>query len=209
MTPFFCTASEASLQLDRRAQRKSLRAARAALGVLGRRQASQRIAATIARTVWLAGGRRIALYLALPEEIDTAPLLELALRRRCAVFLPQVLDYRRRRMAFVAPGRRLRRNRHGIIEFPGGTRAAPWTLQRVFLPLVGFDAHGTRLGMGAGFYDRALAFRRRRGHWRGPWLVGIAHSCQEVPLLERLPTDIPLDAIVTERGIRVFRGAFP
>jgi 5-formyltetrahydrofolate cyclo-ligase len=111
-------------------------------------------------------------------------------------------------MVFVPPGPRLRINRYGIAEFDSSQRAAPWSMQYVFLPLVGFDARGNRLGMGAGFYDRALAFRRQRRHWRGPRLIGIAHSCQEAPSIEPLATDIPLDAVVTERGIRVFRGDF-
>ncbi len=141
--------------------------------------------------------------------MDTAPLLALALGRRCAVFLPRILDYRHRRMAFVPPGPRQQLNRYGIAEFTGNHRNAPWTMQIVFLPLVGFDTRGNRLGMGAGFYDRALAFRRRRRHWRGPLLVGIAHSSQQTPLIEPLATDIPLDAVVTERGIHVFRGDSP
>jgi 5-formyltetrahydrofolate cyclo-ligase len=79
-------------------------------------------------------------------------------------------------------------------------------LQLIFVPLVGFDVRGNRLGMGAGYYDRALAFRRRREHWDGPRLIGIAHSCQQVDAIDPTPTDIPLDAVVTERDIHVFRG---
>ncbi|NCW22274.1 MAG: 5-formyltetrahydrofolate cyclo-ligase, partial [Gammaproteobacteria bacterium] len=33
-----------------------------------------------------------------------------------------------------------------------------------------------------------------------------AHSCQQTSVIETLPTDVPLDAIVTERGIGFFRG---
>ena len=35
--------------------------------------------------------------------------------------------------------------------------------------------------MASGFYDRTLAFRRLRQHWRGPRLVGLAYSFQVVP----------------------------
>jgi 5-formyltetrahydrofolate cyclo-ligase len=193
---------------DRRSLRKALRAARASIPAPLRIRAAKRIAALVARTGWLSPHRRVALYAALPNEIDTAPLLALANHRRCAIFMPRIVDHRRSRMVFVPPGPRLRINRYGIAEFDSSQRAAPWSMQYVFLPLVGFDARGNRLGMGAGFYDRALAFRRQRRHWRGPRLIGIAHSCQEAPSIEPLATDIPLDAVVTERGIRVFRGDF-
>ena len=71
---------------------------------------------------------------------------------------------------------------------------------------VQIDAQGHRLGSGAGYYDRALSFRRRRHGWRGPKLIGIAYECQRVAALAARPTDIPLDAVITERGIEFFIG---
>ena len=104
----------------------------------------------------------------------------------------------------LAVGAPLRTNRYGIAE-PTGTdhRDARWC-DLVLLPLVAFDACGHRLGTGGGYYDRALAFRRLRQSWPGPRLVGLAHSAQELPTISPNPTDVALDAIVTERGIRIF-----
>ena len=65
----------------------------------------------------------------------------------------------------------------------------------IFMPLVGFDSQGNRLGMGGGFYDRTLA-SVREAHTR-PALVGIAHDCQHVDRLPVQSWDVPLDAIVT------------
>src|SRR5690606_28904822 len=94
-----------------------------------------------------------------------------------------------------------RSNRFGIPE-PHGARTlgARW-LDLVFTPLVAFDAHGMRLGMGAGFYDRAFAFRRWRTVWRGPRLVGLAYSFQQAARIEAAPHDVLLDAVVTENGV--------
>ena len=76
-------------------------------------------------------------------------------------------------------------NHLGIVE-PKGTKpiAARW-LDLVLLPLVGFDAHGMRLGMGGGYYDRTFAYRNRHTRWRGPRLVGVAYSFQQVPSIGR------------------------
>ncbi len=76
---------------------------------------------------------------------------------------------------------------------------ARW-LDLVFLPLVGFDARGMRLGMGGGYYDRAFAFRRVRRVWKKPLLIGFAYDLQRVPHLESAPHDVLLDAVVTEKG---------
>jgi 5-formyltetrahydrofolate cyclo-ligase len=194
---------------DRRALRKALRAARAAIPPRQRRAAAAQIARWIAGTHWLVPDRRIGLYAALGDELDTAPLLELISRRRCLPYFPRLESLRARRMTFSPIGPHHRRNRYGIVEPATAERETAAFLEIIFLPLVGFDSQGNRLGMGAGFYDRALAFRRRRRHWRGPLLVGLAYAHQEVAAIKAAPTDVALDAVVTEQGIRFFRGAQP
>jgi 5-formyltetrahydrofolate cyclo-ligase len=64
----------------------------------------------------------------------------------------------------------------------------------IILPMVAFDRTGTRLGHGAGFYDRALAAIAPR-----PPLLGLAFSVQEVDRIPHEAHDIRLDWIVTER----------
>jgi 5-formyltetrahydrofolate cyclo-ligase len=67
------------------------------------------------------------------------------------------------------------------------------------VPLVGFDAALNRLGYGGGFYDRTLARLRSAGQAEA---IGYAFSAQELPALPVEPTDQPLDALVTETGMR-------
>ncbi|OAJ60758.1 5-formyltetrahydrofolate cyclo-ligase [Paraburkholderia ginsengiterrae] len=68
----------------------------------------------------------------------------------------------------------------------------------LFVPCVGFDAEGYRLGYGGGYYDRTLAA------WpdsSGPVTVGIAYEACRTPALQREAHDIALDLIVTEAGL--------
>ena len=69
----------------------------------------------------------------------------------------------------------------------------------VFLPLVGFDRSGNRIGMGGGFYDRTLANSTLQN--RHPLLVGLAHSCQQMDPIEHQTWDIPLQKIATDQEI--------
>jgi 5-formyltetrahydrofolate cyclo-ligase len=46
------------------------------------------------------------------------------------------------------------------------------------MPLVGFDEQKNRLGMGGGFYDRTLAFKKHQKHTH-PKLIGLK---QELPV---------------------------
>ena len=162
--------------------------------------ASRRVAANVDHIFRLRAGQRIALYAAMPEELDASPLIELALARGCEIYLPRI-DRHTGCIHFVASEGTTRPNHLGIDE-PVGRRTigARW-LDLVFLPLVGFDAHGLRLGMGGGYYDRTFAFLNLRNAWRAPRLIGIAYQLQHVALIEAEPHDVRLDAVVTEVGL--------
>jgi 5-formyltetrahydrofolate cyclo-ligase len=188
------------MNVARRELRATLRARRRAVPTLERARAAALVARHADHVFHLRAGQRIALYASLREELDTAPLIELASRRGCRLYLPRI-ERRSGRMRFVALGERRRFNHLGIAE-PEGLEVlgARW-FDLVFLPLVGFDAHGMRLGMGGGFYDRTFAFRRTRRVWRGPKLIGIAYELQRVPRIESAPHDVLLDAVITEKGV--------
>jgi 5-formyltetrahydrofolate cyclo-ligase len=186
----------------RKALRASLRAKRRAVAPEQRAKAARLVARNVDRAFRLRPGLRVAIYASFREELDSGPLLKLARRRGCRIFLPRI-DTRTVSMKFVEAlaGARETMNHLGIVE-PHGTRAigARW-LDLVLLPLVGFDTHGMRLGMGGGYYDRTFAFKNRHTAWRGPRLVGVAYSFQQVPSIGREWHDVPLDAVVTEAGV--------
>jgi 5-formyltetrahydrofolate cyclo-ligase len=182
-----------------------LKEQRRALPADSRARAARAVARLISRTSWLARGKRIGLYASLPQELGTAPLLALARERGCRIFLPRIVSLRAGRMEFVPLddpiGARGRRHALGMHE-PWSTDYFPARfLDTIFVPSVGLDPRGARLGHGAGFYDRALAFRRVRTSWRGPRLVGVAYSFQLVPRIPVAPTDVFMDVLVTDKGI--------
>ena len=167
-----------------------------------RRRAEQRILQHLACSGLLTPGRSIALYVSVASEVSTDALLELARARGCRLYLPRISDYRHHTLQFAAFSHRMSVNRHGIPEPPPhAARMDPRHLATLFVPLLGFDARGGRLGSGAGYYDRALAqLATRPRAWRTR-LVGLAFACQQVTSLPILPHDVPLDAVCTELGL--------
>jgi 5-formyltetrahydrofolate cyclo-ligase len=193
---------DATSPLDRKALRKLLRAKRRGVSERERARAAQLVARNADRYLRLRSGWRIAVYAALPSELDTQPLIDLAGGRGCEIYVPRIDRHTLgHKMRFAELTGRQRPNRLGIDE-PEGSRmiGARW-LDVVFLPLVGFDACGVRLGMGGGFYDRAFAFRRWRTAWHAPHLVGLAYAFQQVESLIAADHDVRLDAVVTEERI--------
>lgn len=86
-------------------------------------------------------------------------------------------------------------NHHGIPEPRADAKIV--TPDAVLVPLLAFDAHGHRLGYGGGYYDRTLNATRA-------FTIGIAYAGQEVRELPREAHDRPLDAVITENGVRRF-----
>jgi 5-formyltetrahydrofolate cyclo-ligase len=185
--------------------RRDLKQQRRALSAGARARAALDVARMIAGTSWVTRGKRIGLYASLPHELGTAPLIALAKQRGCEIFLPRIVNFRAHRMEFVplddGKGAGGRLHALGMHE-PWSTEYFPARfLDTIFVPSVGLDARGARLGHGAGFYDRALAFRRVRTHWRGPRLVGLAYSFQVVAHIPVEPTDVFMDVLATDKGI--------
>ncbi len=190
-----------ALSAARRPLRAALDARRRLVTAPERAAAARLLALNVDRALHLAAGQRIALYAALPHELDTAPLIALAGKRGCRIYLPRIDRARRARgMRFVEMRGPMRMNRLGIAEPEGdATWSARW-LDIVFLPLTGFDRGGVRLGSGGGFYDRAFAFRRWRRFWHAPRLIGLGYAFQELPRLEAAAHDVLMDAVVTDKG---------
>jgi len=194
-----------------RATRRRLRELRLALGPAERAAAERAIRATLVRLGVFRRGTHVALYLPMRGEVDVRPCLEVARRHGSHLYVPRVVSRRRRQMLF-APWNEdgaHRTNAFGILEPGSAAGARPVIgLDVVVLPLVGFDSSGNRLGMGAGFYDRALRRRLDRSTtWRRPRLIGVAYACQQLPVIPASPWDVPLDLVVTERGVIVPRRA--
>jgi 5-formyltetrahydrofolate cyclo-ligase len=140
--------------------------------------------------------RRVAIYLPANAELDTGPLAGHCREQDKALYLPVIRDDDSLEFALWRENARLVNNRFGIAE-PGrhAPRLVAGDIDIIFLPLVGWDKTGNRLGMGGGFYDRTLA------GIAGPIKVGLAYNCQRADRIPADPWDITLDFVVTEDAL--------
>lgn len=142
----------------------------------------------------IAVGDTVAVYFARDGEVDLAPLMEACWQREIAVAVP-ILHGSTLSFAALRQGASLIANRYGIAE-PALPALVEPTI--VVAPVVAFDAHGQRLGMGGGYYDRYFAAAP------DALPIGVAHECQRAGALAADPWDVPLAAIVTENGWQSF-----
>ena len=189
---------------ERRALRREIRRRRRSLSGSERRAAARALSDRLARTRWFLSSRTIAVYLSNDGEIDLSLLVERAWAMGKRTYLPRLFGPRLWFLPFHARSV-FACNRFSIPEpvEPPRRRIRPLFLDLVLFPLVAFDGRGNRLGMGAGYYDRTFEAVRRRRAWPGPKRIGVAYEVQRVDSLPAADWDVPLDAIVTDRAIRI------
>jgi 5,10-methenyltetrahydrofolate synthetase len=91
------------------------------------------------------------------------------------------------------PGVQVQRGVYDIPYPVGSPEVRPDT---VLLPMLGFDDAGYRLGYGGAFFDRTLAAIAVK-----PVVIGIAYELAHLDTIYPQPYDIPMDWVVTERGV--------
>lgn len=190
-------AETPALPEDRAALRRQLRQRRRDIPAAERIAAAEKLSERLLALPFAPSIGYVAGYWAMDGEI-ALHVWQLRLPAGLVYCLP-VLHEDRLRFAPWRSGDPLVSNRYGIPEpdlAPDSLLEAD-AMSLVVAPLVGFDARGHRLGMGAGWYDRSFAFRRERD--APPWLVGAAFAAQRIDDLAAEPWDVPLDAVCSER----------
>ena len=144
------------MEAAKAALREQARAQRSALDADDRSHVAMAVAAHFFEQIRLAPETVVAGYWSIGDEIDCRPIMLRLIESGHKVCLPAVEGEDR--------PLRLRLWEDGAPLFPSGfgtlapSELAPEVApQLVLMPLLGFDAHGTRLGYGGGYYDRTLA----------------------------------------------------
>eukprot|EP00050_Salpingoeca_kvevrii_P016688 m.57688 g.57688 ORF g.57688 m.57688 type:complete len:222 (-) comp7095_c0_seq2:49-714(-) len=186
----------------KRALRRELKARLAAMTAAQRAQSAAIVARKLVARSEYREAQRVAVFLSLPDEVDTSPILADIFKSGRLCFVPRYeADSGRMEMLRVD-------SQADIDSLPltpwnvrqpedDGVRAkalATGGLDLILMPGLGFTLDGKRIGRGKGFYDRYL----HRCHKAGcrPKTVGLAHPAQ---LCSDIPTDeldVPLDAVV-------------
>lgn len=141
------------------------------------------------------GAGSVLAFWSFGSELPTEPLLEALVDEGYRLCLPKVVD-RRLEVRTWRPGDALTQTSFGAREPAEGSVVPPSRLDVVLVPAVAFDDLGYRVGYGGGFYDRLLPQMRADAA-----RIGIGLAIQRVARVPRDALDVPVDLIVTERGV--------
>ena len=156
---------------------------------------SEAVMALLAANARFACARTILLYYALPDEVQTQPLLDQLAGAGRTVLLPRVVSdtamtlHRYTGTADLAPGA------FGIMEPQGEPFTDLAAIDVVVVPGMAFDRHGHRLGRGRGYYDRLLPLLPNA------YRIGVCFASR---LVDEVPTeacDALMDCVVTTQSV--------
>ncbi|MEO6235039.1 MAG: 5-formyltetrahydrofolate cyclo-ligase [Thermomonas sp.] len=182
--------------------RTSLRERRRALPAATRIAAAESLAERLLSLPFMPTSGHVAGYWAVDGEIGLHAW-QLRLPPALRYCLPVIHEDGRLRFAPWNAGGALVTNRHGIPEpdVDADELLEPEQMALVVMPLVGFDAHCHRLGMGGGWYDQSFAFRQSQ--YAPPWLVGAAFATQQLDHVETQDWDVTMDAVCCEAATHI------
>lgn len=143
----------------------------------------------------------VGLFLSMPSEVQTAPLVDALLHDgRHRILIPRCDDKETIRFYPMGDEAGMKRSRYGILE-PTCPIEAAEVPDFIVVPGVAFSRYDAgRVGHGAGYYDRYLSLHQDQIRFA----IGLALEFQ---IMDRVPTDphdYPIDAVAWEGNIVVF-----
>ena len=161
-------------------------------------QESRALSGHLLETPMYQNAQTIFAFMSIGGEPDLSPVIRQALRDGKAVALPRTEDdirmnfYRIDSADDVKPGR-FNIPEPALCDDKKRMKIDENTL--VILPGLAFDLSGMRIGHGKGYYDRYLADDPYRNRMMA------AFSFQEAENIPASPLDVPVNWVVTERGV--------
>ncbi len=153
----------------------------------------------IAKSTCFQKAQHIAFYTPVKGEANPLPLQKMADK---SFYLPVLSLKQAFHLIFVKIDKntRYRNNKYAIPEpiYNAEDIIAAENLDLIIMPLVAMDRQGNRLGMGGGYYDRSLAFKKE-AKTNAPQLLGFAYDFQLVDKLTAKAWDVPLDFMATNK----------
>ena len=144
--------------------------------------------------------KKIASYYPSAEEISPRWIDEI-LSEAHELYYPALHPFKQRQLFFAKQTKNKRLNKYHLEEplFIAEDILAPWEIDMIIVPLVGFDSHKNRIGMGCGFYDSSLTLCKSFNQTK---FVGIAFDEQQFNEFEHNSIaindwDIKMDTIIT------------
>lgn len=179
--------------MEKKEIRKQYKILRNKMSEMEVKEKSDRICQNIISSNLFQQAERILAYAPLGNEVDIRPVIEEGWRQEKRIAFPKVFGDTMRYFE-VSSFSQLKEGTFHVME-PVETNPVDWKNALVLVPGVAFDRQGNRMGYGKGYYDRFFEENQ---------VVLKAGVAYELQVADQLPTeenDLPVEYLVTEKGV--------
>ena len=146
--------------------------------------------------------KNILMYFPFRQEIEVNLLSEELKKFSNEIYMPKLLSNKKMVFNRFVEDQNLTKNNYGILESDSEVYLEPIKFDVMFIPFVGVDLNGFRLGYGGGYFDRALS--NIDHHKEKPLVIGLGYEYQLLDADFGEPHDLRYNKVVTENRIHIF-----
>ncbi len=166
------------------------------------KKASQSIQMSAIEKIDLKSSFNTLLYFPFRNEICIDIILDKLDRYSCSVYMPRIFTKSKMKFNLYNKNESLTKNVYGIDELRNKNYLDPSLFHTMFVPFVGVDINGKRLGYGGGYFDRALSNLKKNNN--KPTIIGLGYEYQILKQNFGEDHDIKYDIVITETDIHFF-----
>ena len=143
------------------------------------------------------------LYFPYKREIKVNLLIDVINDCSNNIYMPKIFSEKILKFNLFSKDSVLKKNKYGIKEINNENYLEPFLFNTMFIPFVGVDKKGTRLGYGGGYFDRAL--EKINSSTQKTLIVGMGYDYQIVDDFFGEDHDIKYDIVITESHILSYK----
>ena len=142
----------------------------------------------------------VLLYFPFKQEIKINLLHQELAKYSHNIYIPKIFPEKIMKFNLYTREDSLSKNKYGITEVNNEEYLEPHLFDAMFIPFVGVDVNGFRIGYGGGYFDRALASLIGSNH-RKPLIIGVGYDYQILSKNLGEPHDLRYHKVITESRI--------
>ena len=163
-------------------------------------QLNTQVQKNIIESIDLSKMKNVLLYFPYKQEIKTNLLHQELAKYSHNIYMPKIFPERIMKFNLYTSEYSLSINKYGITEVDNKEYLEPHLFDAMFIPFVGVDVNGFRIGYGGGYFDRALA-SLIGSNQRKPLIIGLGYDYQILAKNLSEPHDLRYHKVVTESRI--------
>jgi 5-formyltetrahydrofolate cyclo-ligase len=144
--------------------------------------------------------KNVLLYFPYKQEIKTNLLHQELIKYSHNIYMPKIFPESMMKFNLYTREDSLSKNKYGITEVNNEEYLEPDLFDAMFIPFVGVDVNGFRIGYGGGYFDRALS-SLIDGNNGKPLIIGLGYDYQILSKNLAEPHDLKYHKVITESRI--------